>query len=390
RQFGIEVERQTELTEFIEERGAIAARLRKADGSSELCKAKYLAGCDGARSLVRESLKLGFPGGTYHHVFYVADVEGSGAAIDGELHIDLDDADFLAVFPLAGAGRARFVGSTRDVSPEDSAKLSFADINKRAIEQLKLAVDKVNWFSTYHVHHRVVDHFRQGRAFLLGDAAHIHSPVGGQGMNTGIGDAINLAWKLAATLAGKAPDSLLDSYEAERIAFARRLVATTDRVFNVVSSDGKLAGLVRTRIAPAVLGSLISIGFVRNLLFRLVSQIELNYRGRPLSLGRAGDVHGGDRLAWVKTADGDNHAPLSAMRWQAHIYGVAGGALVAWCKDRGLPLHVFAWRPEYAKAGLAHNALYLMRPDGYVALAEATADPTVLERYLTERGLRID
>ena len=96
----------------------------------------------------------------------------------------------------------------------------------------------MNWFSTYHVHDRVTDHFRGGRAFLLGDAAHIHSPVGGQGMNTGIGDAINLAWKLAAVAGGRAPDSLLDTYEAERIGFARRLVATTDRAFSFVTAEG--------------------------------------------------------------------------------------------------------------------------------------------------------
>ena len=97
----------------------------------------------------------------------------------------------------------------------------------------------MNWFSTYRVHHRVTGRFRKGRAFLLGDAAHIHSPVGGQGMNTGIGDAINLAWKLAAVLGGRAPDSLLDSYEAERIGFARRLVATTDRAFSFATADGR-------------------------------------------------------------------------------------------------------------------------------------------------------
>jgi len=90
-------------------------------------------------------------------------------------------------------------------------------------------VEHVNWFSTYRVHHRVAEFFRSGRAFLLGDAAHVHSPVGGQGMNTGIGDAINLAWKLAAVLNGRAKDKLLDSYETERIAFARRLVSTTER-----------------------------------------------------------------------------------------------------------------------------------------------------------------
>ena len=97
---------------------------------------------------------------------------------------------------------------------------------------MKVKIEQVNWFSTYRVHHRVADHFRTGRAFLLGDAAHVHSPAGGQGMNTGIGDAINLAWKLAAVLSGGAEAKLLDSYETERIAFARKLVATTDRVFS--------------------------------------------------------------------------------------------------------------------------------------------------------------
>ena len=123
--------------------------------------------------------------------------------------------------------------------------LSWDDVSTRVIEWMRIDVERVNWFSTYRVHHRVADRFRKGRAFLLGDAAHIHSPVGGQGMNTGIGDAVNLAWKLAAVLHGRADASLLDSYEPERIAFARRLVATTDRAFTGVTSDGAIARLVR-------------------------------------------------------------------------------------------------------------------------------------------------
>jgi 2-polyprenyl-6-methoxyphenol hydroxylase-like FAD-dependent oxidoreductase len=140
----------------------------------------------------------GFPGGTYRQVFYVADVDAAGRAIDGELHVDLDEADFLAVFPLAEKGRVRLIGTVRDERADRADSLRFEDVSDRAINNLKVPVRKVNWFSTYHVHHRVTAHFRKGRAFLLGDAAHIHSPAGGQGMNTGIGDAINLAWKLAA------------------------------------------------------------------------------------------------------------------------------------------------------------------------------------------------
>src|SRR5216684_6748242 len=116
--------------------------------------------------------------------------------------------------------------------------MTFDDVSQRAIKNLKLTIAKVNWFSTYRVHHRVAEKFRAGRVFLLGDAAHVHSPVGGQGMNTGIGDAVNLAWKLAAVLNGRADQSLLDSYEPERIAFARRLVVTTDQAFTGVTSEG--------------------------------------------------------------------------------------------------------------------------------------------------------
>ena len=151
----------------------------------------------------------------------------------------------------------------------------------RAIDHLKVQIDKVNWFSTYYVHHRVASQFRKGRAFLLGDAAHIHSPAGGQGMNTGIGDAINLAWKLAAVLGGRGPDALLDSYEPERIAFARRLVNTTDRVFTLTTAEGRIAELVRTRLAPLLIPAAAKFKSLPEWMFRTVSQVTIN-SGNPL------------------------------------------------------------------------------------------------------------
>ncbi len=249
---------------------------------------------------MRDTIGTGFPGGTYRQIFYVADVEAAGPAVNGELHVDLDEADFLGVFPLAGEGRARLIGTVRDERAERADTLTFKDVSDRAINHLKVQVNKVNWFSTYHVHHRVTHHFRKGRAFLLGDAAHIHSPAGGQGMNTGIGDAINLAWKLAAVIAGRAPVNLLDSYEAERIGFARRLVATTDRVFSFATSEGPLADFLRMRVAPLLFPTVIAFEPVREFMFRTVSQITLNYRNGPLSRGAAGQVHGGDRLPWAR------------------------------------------------------------------------------------------
>jgi 2-polyprenyl-6-methoxyphenol hydroxylase-like FAD-dependent oxidoreductase len=385
---GVSVERRTELIGFAEQTDGVRARLRGADGNEQDCEASYLAGCDGARSKVRELIGTGFPGGTYPQIFYVADVEGSGPALNGELHVDLDEADFLAVFPLAGEGRARLIGTVRGERAQRAETLTFADISNRAIANMKVEIAKVNWFSTYHVHHRVTQHFRKGRVFLAGDAAHIHSPAGGQGMNTGIGDAINLAWKLAFVLKGRAGDALLDSFEAERIGFARRLVATTDRVFSFATGEGKLADFVRTRLAPVVIPAAFSFWAVRKFAFRTVSQTMLNYRGSPLSRGKAGRVRGGDRLPWVRTKDTDNFSPLVAMGWQIHVYGSPGPEVAAWCAKRGLPLHVFAWQAECEAAGLARDAVYLIRPDTYVALADAGHDAGALTRYFAELGIK--
>ncbi len=388
-QLGVTVQRQTELASFSDNGEHIVAQLRGVDGRETSWDASYIAGCDGARSLVREIIGTRFPGGTYRQVFYVADIEASGPSLDGEFHIDLDEADFLAVFPLAGQGRARLIGTVRDERAYHAETLTFEDVSHRAIEHLKVTVAKVHWFSTYRVHHRVTEHFREGRAFLLGDAAHIHSPAGGQGMNTGIGDAINLAWKLAAVLAGHAPDSLLDSYEAERIVFARRLVATTDRVFSFATADGNIANLVRTRLAPVLIPAVARFEATREFLFRTVSQITLNYRGGPLSDGASGTIHGGDRLPWVVAGDEDNFAGLSTMYWQVHVYGAASAELAAWCTAHGLPLHVFDWRREHETAGFVRDALYLLRPDTYLALVDSSGAPEVLARYFATRDIRL-
>jgi hypothetical protein len=304
------------------------------------------------------------------------------------LHVDLDEADFLGVFPLAGQGRARLIGTVRDERAEHPESLKFEDVSSRAIQHMKVKVEKLNWFSTYHVHHRVTQHFRQGRAFLAGDAAHIHSPAGGQGMNTGIGDAINLAWKLAAVVSGNAPEALLDSYEAERIGFARRLVATTDRVFSFATAEGGIADILRTRIAPVILPFATHFEAVREFLFRTVSQVMLNYRDGPLSRGIAGHVHGGDRLPWVAWDDVDNFKPLARMEWQVHVYGAADDELVTWCQSNDLPLHIFPCREEHHTAGLARDALYLIRPDGYVALAGPRGAAAALDRYFADHRIK--
>jgi 2-polyprenyl-6-methoxyphenol hydroxylase-like FAD-dependent oxidoreductase len=379
---GVSVERRAELLRFDQHPESVRAVLKRPDGSEEICVANYLAGCDGAHSTVREALATGFPGGTYSGLFYVADVDAAGPAADGEIHVDLEEADFLAVFPLKGTGRLRLIGPVSWEPEREHRELAFDDVGERAIGNLKLTIARVNWFSTYHVHHRVAARFREGRVFLLGDAAHVHSPVGGQGMNTGIGDAVNLAWKLAAVLHGGASDSLLATYEAERIGFARRLVATTDRAFTVVTKQGALARWVRTRLVPLIGPWLLRPASVRRLLFRTVSQTSVHYRRSPLSVGAAGAVRGGDRLPWVETEPGkDNFAPLASLTWQVHVYGESRPGLAEACAELQLPLHRFPWQQGMRRAGLLRTALYLVRPDGYVALADPHADPERLRAY---------
>ena len=375
---GVAIERATELTGFEQDDRRVLARLRAPDGGEERCECAWILGCDGARSMVRHVLDLGFPGATYKHLFYVADVHARGPTVNGELNVALDEADLLAVFPLPGEGNARLIGTIRTQSERERRELGWDDVSRHILERLRLDVERVNWFSTYHVHHRVTEHFRSGRAFVLGDAAHVHSPVGGQGMNTGIGDAVNLAWKLAMVTRGAAPQRILDTFETERIAFARRLVASTDRGFTFVSSDGPLARFVRLHVVPHVLPEVMSFEAARRFLFRTVSQTAIRYPESALSAGRAGSVAGGDRLPWT----GDNFASLASLEWQAHLYGSAPPPLLDACHRLGVAANVFPWSDRAERAGLARDALYLVRPDGYVALADAAADAARLEAYV--------
>jgi len=210
-------------------------------------------------------------------------------------------------------------------------------------------------------------------------------------MNTGIADAVNLAWKLAAVLNGSATPLLLDTYEPERIAFAQRLVATTDRAFTAVTHPGAVARFIRTEIVPRVMPPLFAPEAVRRFMFRTISQTAVNYRHSSLSEGRAGRVRGGDRLPWIPAEQPpdekhDNFAPLASLRWQAHVYGDCDANLSEVCAKMDLPLHVFPWGQKARDAGLQREALYLVRPDGYVGLADGERDPSIIERYLNSRS----
>jgi 2-polyprenyl-6-methoxyphenol hydroxylase-like FAD-dependent oxidoreductase len=257
RRHGVEVAWSTELVALEREAdGAqgVTATLRGPDGTRRAVRAAWVAGCDGAHSAVRTLRGIGFPGAPYEHVFFVADTRSTGPMVPDELNVYLWRSGFHLFFPLHGDDHWRIVG----IVPEalrDRDDLAFEEVLPALHAELgdPLAVRECTWFSTYRIHHRRAARFRDGRCFLLGDAAHVHSPVGAQGMNTGLQDAYNLAWKLALVVSGRASDRLLDSYEAERIPVAKRLLDTTDRGFSLAVSDRWPTGWVRERIFPKLL-----------------------------------------------------------------------------------------------------------------------------------------
>ncbi|WP_373987610.1 FAD-dependent monooxygenase [Duganella sp. BuS-21] len=377
---GVEVEWNTELESFTQDEWGVRAVLEH-DGERHASSSSYLCGCDGARSRVRESLRVEFAGGTYDHLYYVADVQTSGPP-NQDLIGHLGANTFALMLPVRSRGMQRLIGILPDDAPPDP---DFEAVRPVLEPLLGIRVEQVNWFSTYRVHHRVASHFRIDRCFLAGDAAHIHSPAGGQGMNTGIGDAINLAWKLAHVLQGRADTALLDTYETERIVFARKLVATTDRGFRLLVSQGTGGQLLRSWLLPHVFPVLSGFAAARRTLFKTLSQVMIHYPDSLLSAGRAGEIIGGDRLPWLPF---DNFAPLRSLDWQLHVYGQTDAPLAAAAQALKLPLHAWPWSEAAAHAGLLQDAAYLVRPDMHIALALPRQEVDVLQELTARFKLR--
>jgi 2-polyprenyl-6-methoxyphenol hydroxylase-like FAD-dependent oxidoreductase len=384
---GVSVERSTELVTFEHDVRHVCAGIRKADGSVEEIDVAFLAGCDGGHSAVRAGLGITLTGATYSQLFYVADVVARGPAANDEVHVDFD-TDLLAIFAMRGPGHVRLVGAVRPERAKEGQTFTFDDVDKGVLERMQFKIEKINWFSTYRVHHRVAQRFQEGRVFLLGDASHLHSPVGAQGMNTGIGDAFNLAWKLADMLNRRGTKGRIESYEIERIAFAHRLVKTTDQIFTFATKRSPLTSFARNNLFPPLMQTLTRLQRVRNFLFRTVSQIAIDYKHSPLSRGVAGTIHGGERLPWIEHAmpdGGDNFEPLRSLAWQVHVYGEPAAGVQAACEELNIEHTFFAWKPEMKRPGFERGALYLIRPDGYVALAAGAADSAAsLRAYAAE------
>jgi 2-polyprenyl-6-methoxyphenol hydroxylase-like FAD-dependent oxidoreductase len=399
---GVSVQWNTELLKFEQQPDSVTATIKTADGVTKQISAAYMAGCDGARSAVREQSGITFPGAPYEHVFFVADTVATGPMRQGELNVYLWRDGFHLLFPMRGQDHWRIVGMLpRQLREREN--LTFDDVIPAVRDEAGAALDfkSCSWFSTYRIHHRCADKFRDRRCFLLGDAAHIHSPAGGQGMNTGLQDAYNLAWKLALVIQGRANPALLDSYEQERQPVAQRLLATTDRLFMLLVSDGWFAKLFRTRIVPRALGFAMTIDRIRKLAFRTVSQIGIRYRHSPLSATLpglpAGAPCGGDRFPWLKLRlDGGNAAAdlyqqLDDRSFKLLVIGQPAPAEGLLDTGELLRTHMVdddaVNAAELARVNITGPVFYLLRPDGHVAVAGGQLDTPAVSRYLRDLGI---
>jgi 2-polyprenyl-6-methoxyphenol hydroxylase-like FAD-dependent oxidoreductase len=264
----------------------------------------WLVGADGAHSTVRRLLQIPFLGDTYPSQFFLADVVLNESINLMDMH--LTSKAFAAFFPMPEKNTCRIVGnlSNRLTSQKD---LKFEDVLPSLQEKVRkpLSILQCTWFTTYHLHHRMAEKFSQGRCFLIGDAAHIHSPVGGQGMNTGLQDAYNLAWKLAGVINNRLEPGVLNTYAAERMPVAKDLLKTTDRAFKIIMSRSLSARLIKKWVMPVILKRISKSDKLKLDFFKRISQTGISYQHSTLSLHLSliKNIKAGDRLPFMKVYD---------------------------------------------------------------------------------------
>jgi 2-polyprenyl-6-methoxyphenol hydroxylase-like FAD-dependent oxidoreductase len=353
--FDVAVEREVELVHFAEADGRVEALLRHADGREERVEAAWLIGCDGAHSTVRHGLGLPFSGSAQGDDWVLADVrlEGEGAPPSDEIATYLHRDGPFVVFPIP-AGRARVIASVGRSDPARPRPAPTLDgvqalVDERAGGGFRVT-DPV-WLANFRINERKVAEYRRGRVFLAGDAAHIHSPAGGQGMNTGMQDAINLAWKLAMVAHGQAAPALLDSYSPERSAVGDLVLRNAGRLTDMATLSNPAAQAARNLALRFLLG----LHAVRDRMATTLSEIAIAYAESPLSRG-----------------------PEAGTRWDPeHDAGPAPGAggrpryvLYAADRTRGADLarRFPALLEREPRPAPDASRLVLVRPDGYIGL----------------------
>jgi 2-polyprenyl-6-methoxyphenol hydroxylase-like FAD-dependent oxidoreductase len=364
---GVKVERTVALESFKEQGNGVEAVLRKASGESETLTADWLIGCDGAHSIVRHGLGLTFDGTTQPSDWYLADGHFTGLDPGDLLHIFWHKDGILAFFPIT-EGRWRVIA---DLGPAEESG-HHADPTLQEIQSLitlratdGIVIKDAHWLAAFRINERKVSQYGRGRAFLAGDAAHIHSPAGGQGMNTGMQDAFNLAWKLSLVIGGVCKPALLDSYSVERSAVGDMVLRNASRLTD--------AAIVRNPIIQGLRNTVVkfALGFPQlgHRVANLLAELDIGYPKSPLTVAGA-------------------HQPSARKageRWPERLPADPGRARFTAIGPADAVSALAAKFPKLVQAAAGRadaRDLSLVRPDGYVGFAGAASDQAGAEAYL--------
>ena len=340
-----------------------------ANGTAQSLDARWLVGCDGARSTVRQTLGVDFEGDTLQSRFVLADVHVAGLTVpDAELAVYWHQDGLVVFFPIS-PGRYRIVADAGAWNPAHRSDPTMAEV--QAIVRSRVAAgitlsDPI-WLSSFGVNERKVADYRHGRVFLAGDAAHIHSPAGGQGMNTGMQDACNLGWKMSLAASGAAgAEWLLDSYSEERSAVAKAVLDRSGKLTRVATMKGALAQDIRNFVTHHLLG----LAGVQHAAIARMAEIEIGYKDSPLNAGSMSGLQG------ERVIDGSPFGAGKSPRFALIATPDAGTASIV-SRHSAIVEHTLRTprNPE---------VMLLVRPDGYVACAIRSSEWPVIDSYLTK------
>lgn len=403
-EYGYSVEREKVLETLRQDADGVTSVLKSVTGEVEIIKTKYLIAADGAHSTVRKLLKIPFPGKTCPVSLFVTDCKAEIDLPGGQICFSFSDDVTTGFFPLPG-GRWRIDG-TISKDQEANGALTFGVIKDSFSERnrLKIALSDPEWFSVFQSHERHAPVFQKNRCFLIGDAVHIHSPVGAQGMNTGLQDAYNLAWKLTMVIQGTAKPTLLDTYSAERVMVAKKVVHATGRAFKIVTSRNFFTRTFRVYALPVllqlVLPLVIKQQVIRQFFFRRISQIGIQYRRSSFSHGASlgnfpsSAPQPGDRLPYIPYKEDGKALDLREKVTGAdfHLFVFSKNSFhdtilkVADKYNRLILVETIPYTPEtsivYERLGIKSFGCYLIRPDLYIAYRSVKPDPGHFESYL--------
>jgi 2-polyprenyl-6-methoxyphenol hydroxylase-like FAD-dependent oxidoreductase len=369
---GVTVERQVELLSFKSSATGVEAVLQHADGRKETVLVDWLLGCDGAHSAVRHGLNAPFTGETMDGDFFLADVHATGYPFpDTEVSVYWHRDGVFVMFPIS-PGRYRIIADLPPTAgaqtPAPTLEQVQAIVDRRGPSGLRI-FDPV-WLAGFRINGRKVSSYRHGRVFLSGDAAHVHSPAGGQGMNTGMQDAFNLSWKLALVIRGVCGEHLLNSYSPERSGVGDAVLKAAGRLTGIGTMHNPVAQTIRNIVGHAMLG----LAPVQHAVAAQMSEVTIGYPKSPLNgSSLSPGPKPGERVAPVagQTPVGSGSAPQFA------LFANETPEVVALVKKFETLLD-----PE-VRPPLSANGIWLVRPDGYVACA--AKDAAGISEYLARR-----